>query len=61
MQQEELLSRKQAAQALGITPTTVTKWLQDGYLKGRKVGPYRTKRWRIPRGEVDRLLREDQR
>lgn len=55
---QEELTRSQAAKVLGVTSATVTRWLQDGYLKGRKVGPFRTKRWRIPRGEVDRLLAE---
>ncbi len=48
----ELLTTKQMQDLLKIDRVTVYRMLNDGRLKGRKVG----NQWRFPQGEIDRLL-----
>jgi len=48
----ELLTTKQLQDLLKIDRITVYRMLNDGRLKGRKVGS----QWRFPQSEVDRLL-----
>lgn len=48
------LSPQEAADLLGLNRTTVLRWLHGDRIAGwRTVGG----RWRVPRSEVERLLR----
>jgi len=55
------LTTREASQELGVTTMTITRWIQEGYLKAWKMNPLNKKsHWRIPTAEVDKLksLRE---
>lgn len=43
---------KEAAALLGVHQITVYRWLNDGSLRGVRLGP---KLWRIPRSEIERM------
>jgi excisionase family DNA binding protein len=49
---DEFLSTRQVIEILKVDRITVYRMLQDGRLKGIKIG----QQWRFPRAEVDRLL-----
>jgi excisionase family DNA binding protein len=51
----ELLTTKQMQEILKIDRITVYRMLDDGRLKGVKIG----NQWRFPESEIDRLLGED--
>src|SRR5271157_5943185 len=51
----ELLTTKQLQQLLKIDRVTVYRMLNDGRLKGVKIGNH----WRFPQSEIDRLLGEE--
>ncbi len=46
---------EETAEYLKIHPKTITKWILSGRLKAAKVG----REWRIPRSEIDKLLKVD--
>jgi len=50
---DNYISTKQAAEKYNIAQVTVRKWLLEGKLKGKKVGP---KLWRISEAELDRFI-----
>ncbi len=47
-----LLGTAQAAEELGVSPSTLRRWLKEGRLQGRKVG----KRWRFERSELGSVV-----
>ncbi|MDD5369274.1 MAG: PocR ligand-binding domain-containing protein [Anaerolineaceae bacterium] len=49
---DEFISTRQVIEILKVDRITIYRMLQDGRLKGIKIG----QQWRFPRGEVDRLL-----
>lgn len=49
---EELLTTRQVQELLKVDRITIYRMLQDGRLKGVKIG----QQWRFPRGNVERLL-----
>ncbi|MGB9898390.1 helix-turn-helix domain-containing protein, partial [Thermanaerothrix sp.] len=49
---EELLTTRQVQDLLKVDRITIYRMLQDGRLKGVKIG----QQWRFPRSEVERLL-----
>lgn len=49
---DELLTSRQVQQILKVDRITIYRMLQDGRLKGVKIG----QQWRFPQSEVDRLL-----
>lgn len=49
---KSLLDIKEAAALLGVHYNTVYRWLNDGSLRGVRLGP---KLWRIPRSEIERM------
>ena len=51
----ELLTTKQLEDLLKIDRITVYRMLNDGRLKGVKIG----NQWRFPQNEIDRLLGEE--
>ncbi len=53
---EDLLTTQQVLDLLQINRITVYRMLQDGRIKGVKIG----QQWRFPRREVERLLRTEQ-
>ncbi len=48
---QELLSLDAAAAALGVSRSTLTRWLSEGRVKGFKVG----RQWRFKRADLDRF------
>ncbi len=50
----DYLSQAKAAEALGITPMTIWRWMKDDKIRPIIVGGHRL----IPRSEVDRLKAE---
>ena len=44
---------EEVADFLRIHPKTISKWLSEGKIKGVKVG----REWRIPRSEIDKILK----
>ena len=46
---------EEAADFLKIHPKTISKWLSEGKIRGVKVG----REWRIPRSEIDKILKID--
>ncbi len=55
MQEEERLSLREAAEALGISEVTARRWIKTGKLKAAQPG----RKYLIPRSAVDDLLRAD--
>ena len=49
------LNVEEVAEFLRIHPKTISKWLSEGRIKGVKVG----REWRIPRSEIDKILKVD--
>lgn len=56
MPNEEYLTVAEAAARLKVNPETVRVWLRQGRLVGSRVGG-RKAGYRIPRSEIERLLR----
>lgn len=54
-----MLTVRQVAQRLQVGEVTVQRWLRAGKLKGVRPGGTRMG-WRIPEGEVRRVLSGDQ-
>lgn len=52
-----MLTVKQAAQHLQVSPITVQRWLRSGKLHGTRPGGARMG-WRVAETEVVRVLRE---
>jgi excisionase family DNA binding protein len=52
---EELLTTRQVLELLKVDRITVYRMLQDGRLKGVKIG----QQWRFPRSEVDQMLNRE--
>jgi excisionase family DNA binding protein len=48
---QETLTTRQFAEKAGVSTATVSKWLRDGTIDGRKSGG----RWRVPADQLDRL------
>lgn len=53
---EEWLTLKEAATALRVSELTLRRWLKQGLIRGAKL-PTARAGWRIPRREIERLLR----
>jgi excisionase family DNA binding protein len=51
-----LIDTVEAAALLGVTRVTVVRWIECGQLPAVRVGD--RGRWRIVRGHIDRLVRE---
>jgi excisionase family DNA binding protein len=52
MEEEELLTVKEAALRLKVTEKTIKAWLNKGQLKGYKAG----RQWRITPGAIQEFL-----
>lgn len=50
----KLLTPKEAAEILGISPSTLMHWLRQNKLKGVKVGKY----WRISEDEIREFIKK---
>lgn len=55
---EDYISTRQAAQKYNIAQVTVRKWLAEGRLKGKKIGP---RLWRVSEAELERFISEGDR
>jgi excisionase family DNA binding protein len=53
----QTMTVREVAEALRLHPDTIRDWLRAGRIRGVRLGGPRAG-WRIPRSEVDRLLRE---
>lgn len=53
---EKLLTRKEAAQYLGLTPKTLAVWHLSGRLRGIKLGNSQTSRVMYPQALLDAFL-----
>lgn len=49
-----LIKPEEAAWRLGISPTTIKKWLRNGKLPGVKVGHL----WRIDEADLEKFIEE---
>ena len=58
MGQEKTMSSREAAEILGVSMSTVARWVRSGYLKGHKLTRVRNSHLRVSRESVDRLLAE---
>ncbi|CUS06447.1 protein of unknown function (plasmid) [Candidatus Promineifilum breve] len=55
---KKYLTIKELANAIGVAPATVTKWIRDGKVIAYQVGPYELSPYRIPASEAERVIRE---
>lgn len=49
----EFISPQEFAEKTGVTSNTVRRWIREGIVKGKKIGP---RKWFIPREELGRML-----
>jgi len=54
----KFLTREEVAKYFRVHMRTVDRWLQNGSLKGYKLGKGRTALWRIPESEINRFLKK---
>lgn len=54
--EKDWLTLKEAAEELRVSEFTVRRWLQRGLIRGVKL-PTARAGWRIPKSEIERLLR----
>lgn len=52
----EFLTRKEAAKYFGVHQRTIDRWIENGSLKGYKLGSGRTALLRIPKSEAEKFL-----
>jgi excisionase family DNA binding protein len=58
-EREQLLTVAEVAMELGCSAPTVRRWIHEGHLAARKIGPGRAGLVRIPRSAVDQLVGKD--
>ncbi len=46
------------AAALGVSPATVVRWINENKIEAYQVGPYERSPFRIPLIEAERVIRE---
>lgn len=49
---DELMTVAEVAEFFRVVPMTVYRWVQQGKIRGVRVG----RTWRIPRSEVDKVV-----
>ena len=55
-QKKPAMTTAEASKELGVTAMTITRWIQEGYLRAWKMNPLNKKsHWRIPADEVEKL------
>lgn len=52
----EMVTPEQFAARVGVSTPSVRRWLRDGLIKGRKIGP---RRWFIHISEADKVLKPE--
>ena len=52
----EMVTPDQFAARVGVSTQSVRRWLRNGLIKGRKIGP---RKWFIHISEADKILRPD--
>ncbi len=52
----EFLTRKEVAKYFRVHERTVDRWIQNGDLKGYKLGTGTKALWRFPKSEIKRFL-----
>ncbi len=53
----EFLTRKEVAKYFRVHERTVDRWMENGSLKGYKLGKGKTALLRIPKSEVEKFLK----
>jgi excisionase family DNA binding protein len=51
------LSVNEAAEALGTHPNTIRRWIAQGKIRAEKFGDEKQSRVRIPRSEIEKLMK----
>lgn len=54
----EFLTRKEVAKYFKVHERTVDRWIENGSLKGYKLGKGKTSLLRIPKSEIKKFLEE---
>lgn len=52
----DFLTLEEVAKSLRVHPRTIMRWLQNGTLKGYKLGNGKTSLLRIPKSEIKKFL-----
>ena len=55
----EFLTRKEVAKYFRVNERTIDRWIENGSLKGYKLGKGKTALLRIPKSEVKRFLEKN--
>lgn len=53
----EAYSAREAADKLGVSPYTVKRWIREGHISAKRVGPYG--HWRVPASEIRRITQTE--
>lgn len=56
----EFLTRSEVAEYFRVHERTVDRWIENGSLKGYKLGSGRTAILRIPKKEVEKFLKKNE-
>jgi excisionase family DNA binding protein len=54
----EFLTRKEVAKYFRVSERTIDRWIDNGYLEGHKLGTGKTALLRIPKSEINKVLRK---
>ena len=54
MEQDKLLTIQEVAEVLKIAQSTIRRWLNEGKMKGVKLG----RQWRVKQSELDRIIEQ---
>lgn len=52
-----LIGAREAGLLLGVHERTIKAWIRDGRIKAIRMGDTGHYRWRIPRSEIERIVR----
>jgi excisionase family DNA binding protein len=52
---KDYMGTAEAAEKLGVSQTTVTRWVKNGWLEGGKLVPGKTSHFRIRTSSVERI------
>ena len=57
LEMPSFMSAAEAARAINVTPRSIRRWIAEGALEARRLGPGRVAHYRIPVESLDRFLR----
>lgn len=58
MKTYDFLTRKEVAKYFRVSERTIDRWVQNGELKGYKLGSGRTALWRFPKSAVEKFMKK---